>query len=89
MSVDIFGGQRPDGTVKLRWVTASPPECPDENIDFDAAAARQYAYTLRNIAEIESITDPEEAAEGFALAETFEAAADEIDFWAAFDGSAG
>lgn len=80
-SVDIIGQQCADGTVPHRWVTVAPLDDMSESADFGAAAARQHAYTLHNIAEIESITHPELATEGFAFAEALLAAADELDLW--------
>ncbi|WP_133058016.1 hypothetical protein [Mycolicibacterium vulneris] len=80
-SVDIVGQQCADGTVPHRWVTVAPLDDMSESTDFGAAAVRQHAYSLLNTAEIDGITDPELAAEGFAFAEALQAAADEIDCW--------
>ncbi|OBB95936.1 hypothetical protein [Mycobacterium sp. 852002-40037_SCH5390672] len=80
-SVDIVGQQCADGMVAHRWLTVAPLDDLSESAGFDAAAARRHAPSLHNIAEIESITDPELAAEGFVFADALQAAADELDLW--------
>jgi hypothetical protein len=80
--VDILGAQRLDGSVKLRWVAAgSLDDTAAETIDYDALQARRLASEMYMVAEIEAITDPETAADGFALAAALAEAADEVDGW--------
>jgi hypothetical protein len=80
--VDILGAQRLDGSVKPRWVTAgSLDDTAAETIDYDALQARRLASEMYMVAEIEAITDPETAADGFALAAALAEAADEVDGW--------
>lgn len=81
LRVDIVGAQRLDGAVKLRWVTVGPLEDMAETIDYESPQARRAASEIHMIAEIEAITDPDVATDGFALAGALVAAADEIERW--------
>ncbi len=79
--VDILGAQYLNGSVPQRWIVVGSLDASDDEPaqEYDASAARRLANEVDVVAQLEAITDPGMAADGFALADILIAAADEID----------